>query len=101
MKTSLIKIALVLLGVCNSLAAQEKNYTQKMDSLMQFVDKSQMTTDILYNRVFSFTDIDKTTPQNADYEYFVQLWSEMHRASHSPNFIDYGVDKKLNRKFTL
>lgn len=87
MKTSLIKIALVLLGVCNLLTAQEKNYTQKMDSLMQFVDKSQMTTDILYDRVFSFTDIDSDVPQNTNYEYFVQLWSEMHRASHSPNFV--------------
>lgn len=58
MKTSLIKIVLVLLGVCNLLTAQEKNYTKKMDSLMQFVDKNQMTTNILYDRVFSFTDID-------------------------------------------
>ena len=38
MKTFFIKITLVLLEVCNSVVAQEKNYTKKMDSLMQFAD---------------------------------------------------------------
>ncbi|MBB5332177.1 hypothetical protein HNP69_000287 [Chryseobacterium koreense] len=33
--------------------AQTKTYTQSMDSLLVYLDKSQMVTPILYDRVFS------------------------------------------------
>ena len=88
MRTFLIKTAVVVLCISGGLLqSQERTYTQKMDSLMQYVDKSQMTTPILYDRVFSFTKLDKKIPNNVDYNYFIQAWSELHRASNNPNFI--------------
>ncbi|MBB5332175.1 hypothetical protein HNP69_000285 [Chryseobacterium koreense] len=33
--------------------SQTKTYTQSMDSLLVYLDKSQMVTPILYDRVFS------------------------------------------------
>lgn len=84
MKTTLKFLALLL---CINLFAQEKNYTQKMDSLMMYVDMSQMTTPILYDRIFSFSDLSTSLPSNISYDYFLQSWSELYRASFSPNFI--------------
>lgn len=31
--------------------------------------------------------LDKKIPNNVDYNYFIQAWSELHRASNNPNFI--------------
>lgn len=84
MKTTL-KILLFFLSI--TLYAQEKTYTEKMDSLMQYVDKSQMTTPILYDRVFSFSDLNSAQPASISYDYFLQSWSELYRASYQPTFI--------------
>lgn len=51
------KLIITFVCVGGILNAQERTYTEKMDSLMQYVDKSKMTTPILYDRVFSFTNI--------------------------------------------
>ncbi|MDY6026235.1 hypothetical protein [Bergeyella zoohelcum] len=99
MRTFLIKTAVVVLCISGGLLqSQERTYTQKMDSLMQYVDKSQMTTPILYDRVFSFTNLDKKTPNNVDYNYFIQAWSELHRASNNPNFISADELKVLAKE---
>jgi len=37
--------------------AQEKTYTSAMDSLLSHVDKSTMTTGILYDRIFPISDL--------------------------------------------
>lgn len=84
MKT-ILKFSALFLSIM--LYAQEKTYTQKMDSLMMYVDKSQMTTPILYDRVFSFSNLNASVPSSISYDYFLQSWSDMYRASYQPNFI--------------
>lgn len=36
----------------------KKDYTQSMDSLLTYVDKTPVTTGILYDRIMSFSDLD-------------------------------------------
>lgn len=38
--------------------AQDKTYTTSMDSLLSHVDKSTMTTGILYDRIFPISDLE-------------------------------------------
>lgn len=36
----------------------KKDYTQSMDSLLTYVNKTPVTTGILYDRIMSFSDLD-------------------------------------------
>ncbi|WP_018675504.1 lipase family alpha/beta hydrolase [Riemerella columbina] len=104
MKT-ILKFSALFLSII--LFAQEKTYTQKMDSLMMYVDKNQMTTPILYDRVFSFSDLNTSVPSSISYDYFLQSWSEMYRASYQPNFVspdhlqEYAINSLQNNQVQI
>lgn len=77
-------LALLLLTLAFS---QDKTYTTAMDSLLSHVDKSSMTTGILYDRIFPISDLETNTSPGITYEYFMQIWNELHTSSLSPEFL--------------
>ena len=79
-------IAFLLLFIFSiSAKAQNKTYTETIDSILVSVDKKQMKTNILYNRVFPFANM-KQTKDTTDFEYFRQAYSELYRASYNLTF---------------
>jgi hypothetical protein len=68
----------------------KKDYTESMDSLLTFVDKTRVSTGILYDRVMSFTSLNMLKENNAITKSnnlnFIQSWSELHRAAYNPTF---------------
>ena len=77
---------LMLLFTSIFVKAQEvKTYTQTMDSLLASVDKKDMKTSILYDRIFPFANL-KNKKDTADFEYFRQAYSELYRASYTTIF---------------
>jgi hypothetical protein len=67
--------------------AQEETYKESMDNLLVNVNKSQLTTNILYDRVYSFANLDSNTPTKLNYNNFIQAWNELYNASYNPPFI--------------
>lgn len=67
------------------------DYTTNVDNILTYVDKSPITTGILYDRVMSFADLDILKEDgnitNSNYQHFMQSWSELYRASYSPSFL--------------
>lgn len=67
-----------------------KDYTQRMDEILTNVNKTPITTGILYDRVMSFSDLDwlkeNESITNSNYQHFIQSWSELYRASYNPVF---------------
>jgi hypothetical protein len=67
----------------------DKDYTQSMDSLLTYVDKSKINTGILYDRVFTFIHLENEQDTIvSDYRHFIQSWHELHKASYNPDFFD-------------
>ena len=68
----------------------KKDYTQSMDSLLTYVNKTPVTTGILYDRIMSFSDLDALKDNGAitksNYEHFIQSWSELYRSAYTPAF---------------
>lgn len=83
-----MKRIITLLALCfiTLLFSQEKTYSTAMDSLLSHVDKSALTTNILYDRTFSISDLNTSTAPPVSYNYFMQAWNELHTSSFSPNF---------------
>lgn len=86
-KFYLLLIGLILCLGSSSLIAQNRTYTEAMDSLLIHLDKSQQTSPILYDRVFSFSDLDTAVKDTISSEYFIQSWSELYRADNYPDFL--------------
>ena len=80
MKKQLIFLVLLVLPI---LSAKAQNYTDTTDSLLQFLDKKTMQTDILYDRVFPFANL-MQPKDTSNFEYFRQAYSELYRASYQP-----------------
>ncbi len=88
---------IVLTFACLSLNAQavykgsKNNYTENIDALLSKIDKKYITTEILYNRVMPFSNLNRLKENGkittSDYSNFIQSWSELYRASYKPNFI--------------
>jgi hypothetical protein len=77
---------LMLLLISVFVKAQEvKTYTQTMDSLLVSIDKKQMKTSTLYDRVFPFANLTQQK-DTTDFGYFRQAYSELYRASYNPTF---------------
>ncbi len=94
--TFLLVISTQLFGQAGQSFEPEKSpYIQKMDSLFEDLDKSEIGTGILYDRVPSFANIEQFNKTNdtANFHLFRQAWSELHRASYNPNFVK--LSKKL------
>lgn len=92
------KISTLLALLLMTLAfSQEKTYTIAMDSLLSHVDKSTMTTGILYDRIFPISDLQTNTSPTISYDYFMQSWNELYTASISPAFLSAdALQEKVN-----
>lgn len=92
------KISTLLALLLMTLAfSQEKTYTIAMDSLLSHVDKSTMTTGILYDRIFPISDLQTNTSPTISYDYFMQSWNELYTASISPAFLSADtLQEKVN-----
>lgn len=68
------------------------DYTANMDNILTNVDKSPITTGILYDRVMSFADLDLLKEDGlvttSNYQHFMQSWSELYRASYNPTSLN-------------
>ena len=68
----------------------DKDYTQNMDVLLTNVNKTPITTGILYDRIMSFSDLDwlkvNGAVTNSNYKHFIQSWSELYRSAYNPTF---------------
>ena len=84
MTKKIILLALFFISVFTA-KAQDKTYTETTDSILVSVDKKQMKTNILYNRVFPFANL-KQKKDTTDFEYFRQAYSELYHASYNLTF---------------
>ena len=95
-----IILKLLFLAICTfSIRAQsqatftglKKDYTQSMDSIMTYVDKTPITTDILYDRIMSFSSLNMLKENGvvtkSNYQNFIQSWSELYRSAYTPTFL--------------
>ena len=68
----------------------KKDYTQSMDSIMTYVNKTPITTGILYDRIMSFSSLnmlkENAIVTKSNYQNFIQSWSELYRSSYTPTF---------------
>ncbi|MCZ8169691.1 T9SS type A sorting domain-containing protein [Flavobacterium sp.] len=68
----------------------DKDYTQRMDEILINVNKTPITTGILYDRIMSFSNLDwlkqNGAVTNSNYQHFIQSWSELYRSSYNPTF---------------
>ena len=74
--------------VCSSINAQLLTFTQAMDSLLAPLDKSRITTGILYERVKPLANIDlfnipSSDPFISENSYFRQAYLELFNASYN------------------
>ena len=70
---------------CYVYSQEAKTYTETIDSTLISVDKKQMKTDILYDRVVPFANLTEQR-DTTDFEYFRQAYSELYRASYNLTF---------------
>lgn len=69
-----------------TLLTYDYDYTAYVDSLMQHLDKSGVTTGILYDRVTplaSLQDFNKPAADTSSYWHFIQAYSEIYRSAYS------------------
>lgn len=71
--------------------ATSADYTTNTDNVLSNVDKTPITTGILYDRVMSFADLDLLKEDGAittsNSQHFMQSWSELYRSSYNPTFL--------------
>ena len=80
--------------ICTILSAQEKasivpkNYTVAMDSLLRFVNKKDLKTGLLYDRVVANANLlefnNKEAKKSSSYWHYIQALSEIHKSSINP-----------------
>ncbi len=75
------------------------SYTQMVDSLMAPLNKTQITTGILYDRVFPFAYLQSfnrsyNNPDTSSYGHFYQAYSEIYNAAYNKTNLmnDYRLD---------
>ncbi|ADR22429.1 hypothetical protein MATR_37250 [Marivirga tractuosa] len=75
---------------------EKSRYIQKMDSVFEDLDKTKISTGILYDRVPSFANIEQFNKayDTANFNLFRQAWSELYRASYTPDFMN--LPEKIN-----
>ena len=65
-----------------------KNYTVAMDSLLRFVNKGDLKTGLLYDRVVANANLlefnSKEAKKSSSYWHYIQALSEIHRSSLDP-----------------
>ena len=64
--------------------AQEQTYKEAMDAKLVNVSRAQMTTNILYDRIYSFSGLDQAAVVTPTVAYFMQSWNELYNANTNP-----------------
>ncbi len=111
MKLKLFISSLLLLSLFAKAQDKEslipKEYTVTMDSLLRHVNKDQINTGLLYDRVVSNAHLldfnDKENLQKSNLWHFIQALSEVHRSSLDPkNTMPYAlVDDLIGKQWRL
>ena len=65
--------------------AQEQTYKEAMDAKLLNVNRAQMTTNILYDRIYSFSGLDQAAVVTPTADYFMQSWDELYKTNTNPN----------------
>lgn len=102
-----ITTCILLLFVAIQFQAQStlENYTTAVDTKLQNIDKSPITSNILLDRVISVSSIVEfnqgTRKDTTSFTHFKQVWYELNRASYIQNIptIEVFNDELLNKKY--
>ncbi|HZH88345.1 MAG TPA: hypothetical protein VFD78_04120 [Chitinophagaceae bacterium] len=80
---AVLAMCLFLLFIPSTLFAQ--SYQEQKDSLFQHLDKSKVTTGVLYDRVFPWVDLNvvKDSTFQISYSFIKQAWLELYLASYN------------------
>jgi hypothetical protein len=65
-------------------AANQSPYTHTVDSLLTHLNKSLVTTGILYDRVFPFARLDEFKNDTTNFEHYKQAYHELYSAHYQP-----------------
>lgn len=87
MKNLYLIALLCLFAIPPKLYAQDDLYRHMTDSLFQHLDKSEITTGVLYDRVFPLSRLNQfnlASPDTSNYQHFIQAYSEFYRAAYAP-----------------
>lgn len=89
MKNKFFKIIFTLLVIlgAKSYAQQVDEYKQTTDSLLQHLDKSGVSTGVLYDRVFpvsALNNFNMVVSDTSSTWHFIQAYSEFYRAAYTP-----------------
>lgn len=76
-------MCLFLLFIPSTLFAQ--SYQEQKDALFQHLDKSKVTTGVLYDRVYPWVDLNvaKDSTFQISYPFIKQAWLELYLASYN------------------
>ena len=84
------KITFFLLILLMSYQVRSQNYTQEIDRVYQYLDKTPISSNILIDRVYSFAKLQdfnqNTQIDTSSYVHFKQAWNELYTASYVKNF---------------
>jgi hypothetical protein len=95
----------VLVAILTQASAQQKNYTETMDSLFSNISKIGITTGILYDRIFPSAALhvfNSGVIDTSSNEHFRQAWLELYRAAYintsmlNPDSLSNRARQKLN-----
>ena len=98
MKKNILKLLFIVICTFSTTAQSQatftglkKDYTQSMDSIITYVNKTPITTGILYDRVMSFSSLnmlkENAVITKSNYKNFLQSWSELYRSAYTPTFL--------------
>lgn len=104
------KITIFLLFIIVALKLQGQSttdlYQNEIDTKLQNIDKTPITSNILLDRVISISSIVDFNQQNRQdtthYQHFKQVWYELYNASYTKNFVtmEEVKDKLYNKNYT-
>ncbi len=100
------KITFFLLISLMSYQVKSQNYTQEIDRVYQYLDKTPINSNILIDRVYSFAKLQdynqNTQIDTSSYVHFKQAWDELYRASYVKNFstVNQLKDQLFNKNYT-
>lgn len=87
-KLLFILLALLLFAIQNSKAQQDDEYKHLTDSLFQHLNKLEVTTGVLYDRVFPLSGLNTfnlIVPDTSSKAHFIQAYSEYYRSAFNPS----------------
>lgn len=101
-KLTFLTAFVVLVGIAK---AQQKNYTETIDSLFANISKTEITTGILYDRVFPVSGLhvfNSGVSDTSAAQHFKQAWHELFSAAYNnsgmlkPDTLYNRIGQKVN-----